>query len=61
MTLKTKLVILAAAFLLTIVGFDLIAAPALEIMRVGKEAGYDHIINYLSKTDAAGHRPGVKG
>jgi hypothetical protein len=61
MTFKAKLVILAAALLLTIVGFNLIAAPGVEIMKVGKEGGYDYIVNYLSKTDAAGHRPDVKG
>jgi len=61
MTLKEKLVILAAALFLTIFGFNLIAAPAVEIMRVGKAAGYDSIINYLPKTDAAGHRRDIKG
>jgi hypothetical protein len=61
MTLKAKLVILATALLLTIVGFNLIAAPGVEIMKVGKAAGYDTIVNYLAKTDAAAHRPDIKG
>jgi hypothetical protein len=61
MNFKQKVVIFLAAVLLTLVGFSLIAAPAIDILKVGKEAGYEIISNYLAKADAAAHRSMVKG
>jgi hypothetical protein len=61
MNFKQKVAILLAAVLLTLVGFSLIAAPAIDILKVGKEAGYEIISNYLAKADAAAHRSMVKG
>jgi hypothetical protein len=43
------------AVLLTFVGFSLIASPSIEIMKVGKEAGYEIISNYLAKEEAVPH------
>ncbi len=43
------------AVLLTFVGFSLIASPSIEIMKVGKEAGYEIISNYLAKEEAVTH------
>ena len=48
MKLKTKTAIFMMAVLLTFVGFSLIASPSIEIMKVGKEAGYEIISNYLA-------------
>jgi hypothetical protein len=61
MKIKEKLVILLAATVLTLIGFNLIAAPSLEIMKVGKQAGYEIIANYLAKTDTAAQRSMIKG
>jgi hypothetical protein len=33
------------------VGFSLMAAPAIEMMKVGKDAGYEMISNYLAQAD----------
>ncbi len=60
MNAKTKLAILAAALLLTFVGFSLIAAPTVEMFKVGRSAGYQIIANYLAQPDVI-VRPLVKG
>ncbi|MCX6575921.1 MAG: hypothetical protein NTV82_05955 [Candidatus Aminicenantes bacterium] len=61
MNFKQKVVILLAAVLLTLVGFSLIAAPTIDILKIGKQAGYQIISNYLANADAAAHRPTIKG
>jgi len=61
MNFKQKVAIFLVAVVLTLVGFSLIAAPTIDILKVGKEAGYEIISNYLAKTDAATHRPLIKG
>jgi len=43
MKLGTKMAIFLAAVLLTFVGFSMIASPAVDIMKVGKAAGYEQI------------------
>ncbi len=55
MKLRTKTAILMMAVLLTFVGFSLIASPSIEIMKVGKEAGYEIISNYLAKSETVTH------
>jgi len=55
MKLKTKTAIFMMAVLLTFVGFSLIASPSIEILKVGKEAGYEIISNYLAKEEAVTH------
>ncbi|NOR53060.1 MAG: hypothetical protein GQ536_03105 [Candidatus Aminicenantes bacterium] len=55
MKLRTKTAILMMAVLLTFVGFSLIASPSIEIMKVGKEAGYEIISNYLAKAETVAH------
>ncbi len=52
MKLKTKAAILIAAALLTFVGFSLIASPSFEMLKVGKQAGYEIIANVLAKEKA---------
>jgi hypothetical protein len=56
MKFKTKVAILLAAVLLTFLGFNLIASSgAVELVKVGKQAGYEIISNYLAKADTASH------
>lgn len=55
MRLRTKAAIFMMAVLLTFIGFSLIASPTIDIMKIGKEAGYEIISNYLSKAEAASH------
>jgi len=53
MKLRERVVIFMAAVLITLVGFSLISLPAVEMVKVGKEAGYEIISNWLAKADAA--------
>lgn len=54
MNVKAKVAIFLVAVFLTLAGFNLIASsPALEIMKVGKQAGYEIIANVLAKTAPA--------
>jgi len=53
MKYKTKFVILLAAVLISFVGFSLIASPIVDVLVVGKEAGYEQISNFLAKADVA--------
>ena len=49
MKFKEKVVIFLAAALISFVGFGLIAFPYVDILVVGKEAGYEQISNFLAK------------
>jgi len=52
MSLKSKIAIFLLATLITLTGFNLIASSsALDIMKVGKKAGYQIIANVLAETD----------
>ena len=53
MRLKEKIGIFLAAVLLTLIGFNFIAAPTVDMMKIGKQAGYEMIANYLAKADIA--------
>jgi hypothetical protein len=61
MKLKEKLAIFVVAVLLTLVGFNLIAAPSVDILKIGKQAGYEIIANYLAKVETAAQRSLIKG
>jgi hypothetical protein len=37
------------ALLLSVLGFSLIISPSASMLKVGKEAGYEIIENYLAK------------
>ncbi len=53
MSFKSKIAILLAAVLITLAGFNLIASsPALDIIKVGKKAGYEIIANVLAEAEA---------
>ncbi len=56
MKLREKLAIFAVAVLLTLVGFNLIAAPSVDILKIGKQAGYEIIANYLAKVETTAQR-----
>ena len=49
MNFKAKVGIFILAVFLTFVGFSLVAAPAVDIVKVGKYAGYEIISNVLAK------------
>jgi hypothetical protein len=52
MSFKAKVAIFLLATLITLAGFNLIASSsALDIMKVGKKAGYEIIANVLAKAD----------
>ena len=49
MRFKQKLAIFLLAVLLTFVGFNLLTSPsAVELVKVGKQAGYEIIANVLA-------------
>jgi hypothetical protein len=50
MRFKQKFAIFVLALLLTFVGFNLLTSPsALELVKVGKQAGYEIIANVLTE------------
>jgi hypothetical protein len=49
MSLKGKIAIFMVAVLISTIGFSLIASPSLDILKVGKEAGFEMIGNYLAE------------
>ncbi|UCC39369.1 MAG: hypothetical protein JSV96_16485 [Candidatus Aminicenantes bacterium] len=55
MRLKTKVAIFMAAVLITFFGFSLIASSSVDMIKVGKEAGYGFISNISAKADTAAH------
>jgi predicted exporter len=55
MRFRTKVVILIAAVLLTLVSFNMIASSAVDIMKIGKLAGNEIIANVLAKAKAVDH------
>ena len=60
MKLSERVVIFMAAILITLVGFSLISSPAVDMVKVGKEAGYEIITNWLAKADAAQEQPEIR-
>ena len=53
MKFRAKFSILLIAVLITFVGFNLIAfSPALDLLKLGKEAGNEIIANFLVKEEA---------
>ena len=56
MNFKAKVAILLLATLISLAGFSLICAPAVDIMKIGKRAGYEIISNVLAKAELASNR-----
>jgi hypothetical protein len=57
MSLKGKIAIFMAAVLISLAVFSLIASPSLDILKVGKEAGFEMIGNYMAECSANHSRP----
>ncbi len=56
MKTRTKVAIFMTAVLLTFLGFNLIATSGAEdLIKVGNDAGYEIIFNYLADADTAAH------
>ena len=55
MRIKQKLVILAAAVLLTFFGFNLLAAPSVDLIKAGKDAGTLSLAEFLAQPDVTVH------
>jgi hypothetical protein len=53
MRLKEKILILAASVLLSLAAFSLIAGPSVGMIKMGKDAGYEMIVNYLANAESA--------
>ena len=49
MKIRDKLAIFLVAALITFVGFSLIASSSVDILKLGKKAGYEIISNVLAK------------
>jgi hypothetical protein len=49
MKTKDRLIALVAAVILTFIGFSLISAPAVDLVKVGNDAGYEIISNWKAK------------
>lgn len=57
MNFRSKIAIFLLATLVTLAGFNLIASsPALDIMKVGKRAGYQIIANVLAEAQRPADR-----
>jgi len=50
MRFKEKVLIFVAAIVLTFLGFSLIGSSSTCMLKIGKEAGYEIIENYLAET-----------
>lgn len=62
MNIKTKIIIFFAALLISLIGFNAIATPAIDILKIGKQAGDEIIANYLAKVEAASQQSSaIKG
>ena len=53
MKLRAKVAIFIVAVLISFIGFSLIASPSASMLKIGKEAGYEIISNYLDKAENA--------
>jgi hypothetical protein len=47
----TRFIILLSALLIAFVGFNMIASPYINTVKIGKEAGFHIISNYLSEKE----------
>lgn len=63
MRFRRKVAVMVVAVLLTLVGFNLlISSSALELARIGKQAGQEIIANYLARVEATTAKtPAIKG
>lgn len=55
MRFKTKVAIFMAAVALTFFGFNMMASSTVDMLKVGKKAGYEIISNVVAKAPMASH------
>lgn len=61
MSFKTKVAIFLLAAFISLAGFNLIASSsALDLMKIGKQAGLEIISNFLAKTETTHYQVPVK-
>jgi len=48
MRIKEKILILATSIILSLAAFSLIAGPSVDMVKMGRKAGYEMIVNYLA-------------
>jgi hypothetical protein len=57
MRYREKALILFVAVVISLAAFSLISAPAVDMVKVGKQAGYEIITNWLAQCDVPSHHP----
>ena len=57
MRFREKVLILLVAVIISLAAFSLISAPAVDMVKVGKQAGYEIITNWLAQADVPSHHP----
>lgn len=57
MRFREKALILLVAVVISLAAFSLISAPAVDMVKVGKQAGYEIIANWLAKTNVPSRHP----
>jgi len=57
MRLIEKALIMLVAIVISLAAFSLISAPALDMVKVGNQAGYEIITNWLAQADVPSQHP----
>ncbi len=57
MRFREKALILLVAVVISLAVFSLISAPAVDMVKVGKQAGYEIITNWLAKANVPLQHP----
>ena len=57
MRLIEKALIMLVAIVISLAAFSLISAPALDMVKVGNQAGYEIITNWLAQADVSSQHP----
>ncbi len=60
MKIKTKIAIFLLAVFISVIGFNVVASSAADMIKIGKKAGYEIISNVLAMEKKVAHNPGVK-
>jgi hypothetical protein len=57
MRFREKALILLVAVVFSLAAFSLISAPAMDMVKVGKQAGNEIITNWLAQAHVPSHHP----
>ncbi len=60
MRFREKALILLVAVVISVAAFSLISAPAVDMVKVGKQAGYEIITNWLASADVPSQHPATR-